>query len=378
MKTKTNTMSRRAGGALCAITALILTLAGGRQAAAGWRAVDAQSAWSAFQKTFQYTNGAVYQFNFSTNAVSDGPFHQQDFWKEAELIEMAEDAYEENPTATNNTKVQGLCDGFVAYHGDNWSSDVFDDDLNWATIAFIRAYSITGTTRWLNDAETNCNIVWNRGYDTTWGGGIWWRSDQESTNSGYKNSPANWTFVIAGNLINNLNGGTGAYMSHAQTIYNWSTNHLSTPGGDVYDGYNKNGAAHNLYTYNFGTAVGAAMAVSDTSGFLQNAANFLMTNSTMRSGTVGGYNILPNYGQGNQDGSGFNGIVFRWFNVAYQNGLMPAMYLPWAQTNVSQAWAERNATGKSWNNWMAATPASGLFSWDCSDTLCGMLDVPPN
>jgi predicted alpha-1,6-mannanase (GH76 family) len=362
--------------ALCAVTTLVLVLAGARPAAAGWSALDARIAWSAFQKTFQYTNGAVDRYDFSTNAMSDGPAHQQNFWEEAELIEMAEDAYAENHTTNNRAEVQGLCHGFVALHGDDWSSNVFDDDLNWATIAFIRAYSITGNKRWLNDAETNFNTVWRRGFDMTWGGGLWWRSDKEDEHSGYKNSPANWTFVIAGHLINDCNGGNGPYLSHAQTIYNWCTNHLSTPAGEVYDGLRKNRVAHKSYTYNYGIAVGAALASGDRT-LVQNAANFLMTNSAYRSGSVGGYDILPNYGQGGGDAGGFNDIVFRWFNAAYQKGLMPGSYLPWAQTNVSQAWAERNVAAISWNNWNAPTPPEGLFSWDCSDTLCGMLDVPP-
>ncbi|HTB83532.1 MAG TPA: glycoside hydrolase family 76 protein, partial [Candidatus Sulfotelmatobacter sp.] len=344
--------------ALCAVTTLVLVLAGARPAAAGWSALDARIAWSAFQKTFQYTNGAVDRYDFSTNAMSDGPAHQQNFWEEAELIEMAEDAYAENHTTNNRAEVQGLCHGFVALHGDDWSSNVFDDDLNWATIAFIRAYSITGNKRWLNDAETNFNTVWRRGFDMTWGGGLWWRSDKEDEHSGYKNSPANWTFVIAGHLINDCNGGNGPYLSHAQTIYNWCTNHLSTPAGEVYDGLRKNRVAHKSYTYNYGIAVGAALASGDRT-LVQNAANFLMTNSAYRSGSVGGYDILPNYGQGGGDAGGFNDIVFRWFNAAYQKGLMPGRYLPWAQTNVSQAWAERNVTAISWNNWNAPTPPHG-------------------
>ncbi|MDQ2843537.1 MAG: hypothetical protein M3Y72_21350 [Acidobacteriota bacterium] len=47
-----------------------------------------------------------------------------------------------------------------------------------------------------------------------------------------------------------------------------------------------------------------------------------------------------------------------------------------AQTNVGLAWAERNASGLSWNNWLAFTPNGGQYSWDCSNTVVGMLDIP--
>jgi len=58
---------------------------------------------------------------------------------------MAEDAYVENPTPTITPKFKAYATGLWPCMGDNWSSNVFDDDLNWAIIAFIRAYSITGT-----------------------------------------------------------------------------------------------------------------------------------------------------------------------------------------------------------------------------------------
>jgi hypothetical protein len=146
--------------------------------------------------------------------------------------------------------------------------------------------------------------------------------------------------------------------------------------GQVFDGYTKSGTRADPYSYNYGIAVGAANAMGDLA-LVRNAANYLMTNSAFCSMTVGGYDILPTYHQGNRDSSGFNGIVFRWFRAAYQDGHMPGIYLPWAQANVSQAWAGRNADGLSWNNWTSPTPSNGLFSWDCSDTVSGMLNVPP-
>ena len=36
----------------------------------------------------------------------------------------------------------------------------------------------------------------------------------------------------------------------------------------------------------------------------------------------------------------------------------------------------RNTAGLSWNNWQSFTAVGGLFSWDCSNTVVGMLDIP--
>jgi len=95
--------------------------------------------------------------------------------------------------------------------------------------------------------------------------------------------------------------------SQAQTIYNWCTNHLSTHGGEVYDGYRKNRAAHKSYTYNYGIAVGAAPGQRRPYVGAE-CGKFLMTNPAYSSASVGGYDILPNYGQGGGDASGFNDI----------------------------------------------------------------------
>jgi hypothetical protein len=373
MKTKHGIMSRRAGGALCAVTILILILLGARQASAGWREVDAENAWNDFQGEFQYTWGASYQYEFSTNCVASGGAHQMGFWQEAELIELAVDAYENNPTADNENEVEGLCDGFVALHTDNWSGDTFNDDLCWACIAFLRAYNVTGTTRWLNDAEDNFNTVWTRGEDAS-DGGIWW-----TTGKTKKASPSNWTFVIAGHLIYNY-AGNGAALSRAQVVYNFcKANLCNSSSGQVYDSVGlPSGTDSREWSYNYGTAVGAASESGDGT-FAYNASAWLMLGNAGSSSTINGYTILPNYGQGGTDGGGFNGIVFRWFHTADVHSLIDhTYYIAWAQQNISQAWSERNGTGQSWNNWNAKTSAvSGVFSWDCSDTLSGMLNVPP-
>jgi hypothetical protein len=95
------------------------------------------------------------------------------------------------------------------------------------------------------------------------------------------------------------------------------------------------------------------------------------------AGTANGYNLLPNYGQGGSDGSGFNGIALRWTAYAYVNGAISnGSILPWMQQNVTSAWALQNSQGLIWNDWVATTPYGGQYSFDCSDAVVGMQDVP--
>jgi predicted alpha-1,6-mannanase (GH76 family) len=370
MPTRSPFASCRTLGVTSIITLFLLLFPAVRSASAQWTAANAQSAFSDYNNAF-YFNPSGDNYDYRT---SQGSTSTTAFWVAAEEIELAIDAYNQNPTAANQTIINQLCNGFVAENSSDWSSDSYDDDLMWATIAFTRAANATGNSVWLADAEANFAVVWNRGYDTTFGGGIWWNSAVENTSSGYKNSAANWTFVIAGNLLYQATGNS-TYQSEAATIYSWAfTNLYVASTGEIYDGINGSGVQTGQYSYNYGVAIGAD-TYENHSADATNVANYLMNN--VSGGTVGGYNILPNYGQGGTDGSGFNGIALRWVGYAWIHGALtnPAI-LSWAQANVSLAWAVRNASGLSWNDWFAVTPPSGLYSWDCSNTLAGMLDIP--
>ena len=353
-------------------TLLLIFLPGVRSASAQWTPLDAQTAFSDYNNAFYFspTGGNNYDYRLSQGSTSTSGF-----WNGAEQIELAVDAYNQNPTSANQTIINQLCTGFTAEFTTNWSADSYDDDLMWATIAFTRAAKATGNSAWLSEAETNLQVVWNRGYDQTFGGGIWWNAAAEDLASGYKNSPANWPFVIAANLLYQATG-NATYQTEAATIYSWASTHLYVPAtGQIYDGINSSGIQTGQYSYNYGIAIGAE-TLEKHSADATNIANYLIQN--ISGGTVGGYNILPNYGQGGTDGGGFNGIALRWVGYALNQGSItnPAV-LSWAQTNVGLAWAVRNSSGLSWNDWFAFTASGGLYSWDCSDTVVGMLDIPP-
>jgi predicted alpha-1,6-mannanase (GH76 family) len=354
----------------CGIRSFLIAilLSGAAQAAhAQWSASDAETAFSDYNTAF-YFNPSGSNFDYR---VQQGSTKTSGFWVGAEEIEVAEDAYALNPTSANATIINQLCNGFVAQYTGNWSSDGYDDDLMWATIAFTRAYQATGTTAWLADAETNFATVWSRGYDSS-KGGIWWYTPTDT----FKASASNWTFVIAGNMLYQVTGNT-TYQTEAKTIYTWAMSTIyNSSTGEVYDGYNtSSGLSTGQYSYNYGTAIGANYFEGDSANATK-MANYLMNNLT--SGTYNGYNIMPNPGNSSGDGAGFNGIALRWVGYAYAHqAISNSAVLSWAQTNVSHAWAQRNSAGLSWGDWDAATPSgTNLYSWNTSDTVAGMEDIP--
>jgi predicted alpha-1,6-mannanase (GH76 family) len=335
-------------------------------AAAQWTTADEQTAFNDYNNAFYFNpSGDNYDYRSEQGSTSTSGF-----WVGAEEIELALDAYDQNPTSANATIINQLCNGFITQFSSDWSGDTYDDDLMWATIAFIRAYKATGNSTWLTDAENNFATVWSRGYDTTYGGGIWWNAGDKT----YKASASNWTFVIAGNLLYQATGDS-TYQSEAQTVYTWAYSTLyNSSTGEVYDGYGSGGLSTGQYSYNYGVSV-AADYFENHPADANNAATYLMNN--LSSGNVGVINIMPNYGQGGTDGSGFNSIALRWIGYAYSHGAITnANVLYWAQANVGLAWALQNSAGLSWNNWLAATPETAQYSWDCSNTLAGMLDIP--
>jgi predicted alpha-1,6-mannanase (GH76 family) len=360
-------------GALCIFTALMFVMGATRPASATWRAVDAQNAWSAYQNAFLYLEPDGYSRVFVTVQGGTTP---EDFWRQAEEIEVAEDAYEENKTTANKNMVESLCDGFIYLHGDTWTSNLYDDDLMWATIAFARAYQITGTGRWLTDAEKNFNAVYTRGHGSD--GGMYWYSQgcPSSCTNTYQNSAANWTFVIAGKILYNITG-TTSYKTEADGVYAWSkTNLWNSSTGEVYDAP---GVTSCQCTYNYGVAIGAAYILADTSsGLISTASSYVFNNLTNYDGTAGGYNVLPDYGRSNGNNDGFNGILMRYIGDANAHGYISTAVLDAAKANINQAWAERSGiTTLVWNDWDASTPSTGTYSWDDSAALAGLLDIPP-
>ena len=402
----------RASVAWIMVTALLFTLTTACSSAAQtWTLDNAYSAWTAYNSTFLASNESTF-YQANTGSANPG------FWERAEEIEVAEDAYywsvNNYPTHDHSayvTEINDLCTGFTASssYGSDWSSDRFNDDLNWAIIAFARAYQITGNTTWLTDAENNFNTVWTRAQaDSNNAGGLIQSNPPTPIGTWTPNedAPVNFTFVIAGYLIHD-NGGAASYKTKADTVYAWAmanlytttannggpcTGNTSLTCGKIRDSNNTGpftnyptfagtGIGPTDYTYNYGIALEAITREADTTT-PQLVANYLMYNMNNAShpyvDTYEGYNILPYWGNAGTNDAGYNGIGLRGVGFAYSRGVLNATTLLWAQENVQAAWNTANSNNVIENNWTTGTttPSTPLYSWDCSAALAGLLDIP--
>lgn len=382
MKAKISGIARYMLGALCVSIILIFILFAARPASAqSWSVQDVRVAYSDFNLYFYKYIGGYYYYVTVVDGTNKGGF-----WQSAEKIEMAEDAYhwaEVNYTAdeaADKTEITNLTNGFLQLHPvATWAKDTWNDDINVATIAFARCYQITGSSTCLSAAESGYSTVWSRARQGN--GGLC-----EQTPGCYENSSVNWTFVIAARILYDITG-TTTYKTDGDSVYTWAQANLyNSTTGEIYDA--PGSGTNTIWDYNFGYALAAAFYKQDKSSFSSNVLNYLMYNldnpNYPYDGTYNGYNILPNYGQGsggtdNNDG-GFNGITMRGVEDANYNGQVNSTQLAWAQANVGRAWAIRNSSGLSWDDWNHATPTNqdgvSPYSWDCSSTVAGMFNIP--
>jgi hypothetical protein len=131
------------------------------------QAVNANAVYNGWVAAYQVPDGSNFFFAKSLQVRTGGD------WSEGYLITEAEDAYFQNRSATRYTQITQLLDDFLNTYTSTWTSDTWDDDLEWMILAFVRGYEITGNTTYLTAAENNWNAVYSRGWDSTFGGGIW-------------------------------------------------------------------------------------------------------------------------------------------------------------------------------------------------------------
>ncbi len=325
---------------------------------------DADAALSAYNSHFfAFTNGFAY-------FKEDTAGRRSQFWVRAEQIEMLEDAYDRTHSAASRRMIEQAIAGFVSRHGVDWTTNKYNDDLMWMTIACARAYQDTGKRAYRDMARRNFDAVYARGYDDALGGGLWWTTDRVG-----KHACVCGPAAIAACLLSQICHDQ-SYLAKAEAIFTWERNNLFNPAdGAVYDNLRTNGVIGlKTFTYNEGTFIGAADLLWKFTGDTNYLNDALLAANFTRDILSNSNGILPAYGDG--DAAGFNGIFMRWA-VRYVNDtyLWPQFY-PWMSTNANAAWHVRRTDNLSWQNWNLPTPEGTLNSWNCSDTVVILQVVP--
>jgi predicted alpha-1,6-mannanase (GH76 family) len=325
---------------------------------------------------------AIDSFDAAFYTVRNGKGHFREtarggramFWKQAEMMEMVEDAYERSGDPTYKRMIRELHRGVVSRFGSDWRRDHFNDDVMWMVIAFLRAYRITGDKTFRSEAKQNFDHVYARARSTDFGGGLWWTTDRHEKNA-CVTAPA----VIAACLLTEA-GGDRSYLRKAVALFDWLDSTLYDPdSGAVYDHVCRAPAGGGIatdrstYTYNQGTFIGGADLLRRETGniayYYDAIAAFQYTRDDL---TVDG--ILKSEGSG-ADGGGFKGIFARWATrFADDNGV--TTFDRWLDRNADTAWSHRNARNLMGENWAVPSRWALLHSFDCSSAVV-MMQVRP-
>jgi Predicted glycosyl hydrolase len=336
---------------------------------------QAASAFASFTAAFYAaSNGQAY---YHTSTLGG----HADFWKQAEMIEMVEDAYAATRSPSYQRMVVDLLAGARSLYGRNWLKRTWNDDIMWMVIAYLRAYQITGNKQYLAVAKQNFDGTYARGWSNDLGGGLWW-----TTANTQKNVTTNCPAAIAACLLyHSLHD--QSYLQKAIGLYGWVRANLYDPSsGIVRDSITVSSAGAgqstvmdpSVLSYNQGTFIGAADLLhaatgrqsyyNDALSTLRAARLDLTTAGIMRSESPGG----------NVNGGGFKGIFCRWA-VKFTRDDHITSFDPWFRLNAETALANRDGRGLIGQDWARPTPNGVLFSFDCSSAvvLLEMLTARP-
>jgi predicted alpha-1,6-mannanase (GH76 family) len=278
-------------------------------------------------------------------------------WEGADDIEMAEDYYTYTHDPATRSLIVTLLNTFLVNNNTDWSYDDWNDDIAWMTNAFLRGYQITGQANFLTQAEYGWNLAYNRGWDSSLGGGIW-----ENQGKPGKESLSNNPFVFEAVQLYQLSGDS-TYLTKAQAIYDWvRTNLVNTTNST-----NSKGAPGQV---NQGIKADGSLNVADNvynEGLFINAANDLyrITGTQMyHDDALLAITHRVNLGAVLHNSSEGGGSQWQyWFtrgvgDFATQNGAW-GTYLSWMQGNANAAWNERCSLNLTWNDWTNPTNPSG-------------------
>lgn len=281
-----------------------------------------------------------------------GTWDSTGWWNSANALETVIDY----TARTGQTTYSGdISNTFDKNSSGNFLNDYYDDEGWWA-ITWIKAYDLTGDSRYLDMAKTIFTDMAG-GWDNTCNGGIWWSKDRN-----YKNAIANELFlVVAARLHQRTPGGSGpgSYLDWAQREWNWfNTSGMINGSNLVNDGLTADcqNNGQTTWSYNQGVILGGLVELYKSTNDVSylNKATQIADAAISSSALVNANGILVEpceTGGCGADGPQFKGIFMKYLYYLYQN-TNQASYRDFILKNARSIWANnRNSANQLGLHW---------------------------
>jgi predicted alpha-1,6-mannanase (GH76 family) len=334
---------------------------------ATYTTADAMAAYTAFNKYFYNPSAKLYYSSTRRDGVAA-------IWTQAIYWDMAMNVYERTKDPAQLTMINDIYQGnYNQYDGYNWDNTktwFIYDDMMWWVIALARANQLTGNDVYLQKAISGFNRVWNGSYDSVNGGMFW-----DFKHSG-KNACINYPTVIAAMRLYKITG-DAAYLDKAKSIYRWAkANLFDSVNGRVADHkIGNNPPGYEDYTYNQGTAIGAAVMLykaTKDNAYLADAK--LAADYTQNKMSINC--ILPAEGDFNEQG--VLKAIFAQYIMMLINDGGQTQYLEWVRTNINTGWKNRDIKrGLTYRNYAIPCPTGNIQSYEASSLVTFMQLCPP-
>lgn len=282
-------------------------------------------------------------YNYST-----GLWNTTEWWNAANALETTIDYSTFTDSLTYRSNIFNT---FEKHKDKKFLNRWFYDDEGWWALTWIKAYDLTGETRYLEMSKTIFKDM-VKGWDSTCGGGIWWKKQRR-----YKNAVTNELFLtVAARLHLRTPGdaGRGSYLDWAKHEWKWFKKTGLIKNNLVNDGLNRH--CHNnkrtTWTYNQGVILGGLVdlykSTNDPSLLTQAEA---IADTAIRKLAPKGILREPCEPNCGNDGDQFKGIFMRNLSYLYQTTHKQA-YKDFITTNAQSIWLrsrnKANQFGLSW------------------------------
>ena len=280
------------------------------------------------------------------------------WWGDAEMFEIVLDALETTGDQQYATMFENLYTNFIARNKDTWYQkgvsgyNEYNDDIAWMCIACVRAYLLTGTTKYRTTAKKNFDGMFARA--DCYGNDLlqWKHNSGQGTNSCI-NGPAAVCacyLAIAQADTSYYQKARKTYMAERGKLFEMSN---GKPTGKIWDSYDQGTGNYNYWasTYNQGTNLGAAIMLYNHYGeqmFKDDADAIIKWSEANMANSKGIIHVCQTV---TGDLCGFKGIMLRYIRKYAEDFNAPQHYA-WIAKNAYHAWNNRNSAGITSSAWL--------------------------